>query len=177
MPLTLSILYRGPLSSCNYDCSYCPFAKHHETAAELAEDRRCLHRFVDWAATRADDRLSIFVTPWGEALTRRWYRDALANLSHLPQIDKVAVQTNLSCELDWLKNCDVRKLGLWCTYHPSQVSRADFLRQCQQLDRHGVRYSVGSVGLLPDLEQIEQLRHELPADVPDTFSLLTPFPF
>ena len=50
MALTLSILYRGPLSSCNYGCDYCPFAKHHETAAELARDRRALERFIDWVA-------------------------------------------------------------------------------------------------------------------------------
>ena len=37
----LRILYRGPLSSCNYGCPYCPFAKHHETAAELKVDRAC----------------------------------------------------------------------------------------------------------------------------------------
>ena len=27
-----NILYRGPLSSCNYGCEYCPFAKHAESA-------------------------------------------------------------------------------------------------------------------------------------------------
>ena len=43
----LNILYRGPLSSCNYGCEYCPFAKHVETAAELAEDRRDLERLMD----------------------------------------------------------------------------------------------------------------------------------
>ena len=78
MAMKLSILYRGPLSSCNYGCEYCPFAKHHETAAELARDRRALERFIDWVAARAHgDRIAILFTPWGEALVRRWYRDAL----------------------------------------------------------------------------------------------------
>ncbi len=52
MAMSLSILYRGPLSSCNYGCDYCPFAKHHETATELARDRRALERFTDWVASR-----------------------------------------------------------------------------------------------------------------------------
>ena len=96
--LKLSILYRGPLSSCNYDCHYCPFAKHHETAAELADDRRKLRRFVQWVGDRpASDEIRVFFTPWGEALTRRWYQEAIAELSHLPHVRKVAVQTNLSC--------------------------------------------------------------------------------
>ena len=72
MGLSLPILYRGPLSSCNYDCWYCPFAKHHETATELNDDRQKLERFVEWVAKRDDsDQISIFFTPWGEALTRR----------------------------------------------------------------------------------------------------------
>ena len=31
----LSLMYRGPLASCNYGCGYCPFAKHHETGAKI----------------------------------------------------------------------------------------------------------------------------------------------
>src|SRR5690606_24541191 len=72
--LDLTILYRGTLSSCNYDCPYCPFAKHWESPAELAADRRGLARFVDWVSARTDDRLALFFTPWGEALVRQWYR-------------------------------------------------------------------------------------------------------
>ncbi|MCG8587361.1 MAG: STM4011 family radical SAM protein [Pirellulales bacterium] len=166
MGIELSILYRGPLSSCNYDCHYCPFAKHHETAAELAEDRRRLERFVNWVCDRpADDRLSVFFTPWGEALTRSWYRDAIVTLSHAPHIEKVAVQTNLSCRLAWLEQCRTDRVGLWCTYHPSQTSRSEFLKQCQQLDRLEVKYSVGVVGLKEDFGEIERLRRELTDDV------------
>ncbi|MCA9070120.1 MAG: STM4011 family radical SAM protein, partial [Planctomycetaceae bacterium] len=158
----LTILYRGPLSSCNYDCHYCPFAKRHETAQELAKDRIALRRFLDWANTFAGSQLSVFFTPWREALTRRWYREGICELSHLPHVKKVAVQTNLSCPLEWLGKCDVNRLGFWCTYHPSQVSRRDFLSQCQELRRLGVRHSVGMVGLREDMDEIEAVRHELP---------------
>jgi MoaA/NifB/PqqE/SkfB family radical SAM enzyme len=165
MALDLSILYRGPLSSCNYDCSYCPFAKHHETAAELAVDRRALQRFVEWIAEREGDRLSVFFTPWGEALIRRWYREALVRLTSLPQIAKAAIQTNLSCPLDWVQDCDRRKLALWATFHPSQTTVSQFLMQCRELDRANVRYSVGAVGLKDDFETISQLRRELSPSV------------
>jgi hypothetical protein len=47
MALNLSILYRGPLSSCNYACAYCPFAKRRESSAELTRDRAALARFLD----------------------------------------------------------------------------------------------------------------------------------
>jgi len=64
----------------------------------------------------ASDRRAF--TPWGEALVRRWYRDAMTRLSHLPQIVRVAAQTNLSCGLDWIENCDLAKLALWTTFIP-----------------------------------------------------------
>jgi MoaA/NifB/PqqE/SkfB family radical SAM enzyme len=165
MPLNLAILYRGPLSSCNYGCDYCPFAKHAETAAELAEDRRALGRFVDWVAGRTGDALSVLFTPWGEALIRRWYQEALARLTGLSQVKRAAIQTNLSCPLGWVEECDKRRLALWTTFHSSQVSRARFLARCLELDRRDVRFSVGAVGVKESYEEIRALRHELPPHV------------
>ncbi len=161
----LNILYRGPLSSCNYDCNYCPFAKRHETAGELAHDRACLTRFVDWLKTRTHRPHGLLFTPWGEALTRRWYRDAIVELSHYQHLERVAIQTNLSVPLDWLRDARAERVALWCTYHPGEVAREAFVAQCRQLDALGVRYSVGAVGLPEQREAIEALRSELPDDV------------
>lgn len=166
----LTILYRGPLSSCNYDCHYCPFAKHHETAIELEHDRNCLERFECWSIDewptnvgRNGSRLSIFFTPWGEALVRTWYQNAIVRLTQTSHIKKVVIQTNLSCRLDWIEQCDPTKLGLWCTFHPSQTTRPQFLGQCRILDRNRIRYSVGAVGLKEDLGEITALKQELSA--------------
>jgi MoaA/NifB/PqqE/SkfB family radical SAM enzyme len=163
--MNLSILYRGPLSSCNYACGYCPFAKRTETAAELAHDRACLGRFVAWAGGRKGDDLGVLFTPWGEALVRRWYQDALAELTQMPHVRKAAVQTNLSCKLDWLDACDTDRLALWCTYHPGETTRERFLAKCRELLDRGVRFSVGVVGLKEHLAEIAALRRELPAAV------------
>jgi MoaA/NifB/PqqE/SkfB family radical SAM enzyme len=164
--MTLSILYRGPLSSCNYGCEYCPFAKRHETAAELAVDRQALGRFVGWVADRPPlDRIAILFTPWGEALTRRWYREAMVRLSMMPQVERVAIQTNLSVPMDWVEPADRRRLAFWATYHPSQVDRATFLDRCRELDRREVRYSVGMVGLKEHREEAEALRRALSPDI------------
>src|ERR1700722_4180125 len=102
------VLYRGPLSSCNYGCVYCPFAKNNETYAELADDRSALERFLGWVEKQAarGHELSILFTPWGEALIRPWYQDALARLTHLSNVRKAAIQTNISCHLNWLSSCD-----------------------------------------------------------------------
>ena len=165
--MELTILYRGPLASCNYACSYCPFAKHRETPAERDADTHGLARFVAWVAGRdaVRDRLSIFFTPWGEALTRARYRAAAARLTNLPQVRKVVFQTNLSTPVQWVEACDAAKLALWATYHPSEVTRERFLAQCTALDQRGVRYSVGVVGLKEHADEIEALRAALPAHV------------
>ena len=160
--MSLTILYRGPLSSCNYDCSYCPFAKRVESRFELERDRRALQRFVDWVAD-SQQASRVFFTPWGEALVRRWYWQAIERLSLLSRLRKVAIQTNLSSSLTWLDHCDVRKLGFWCTYHPGEVPRERFVDQVRDLERRGVSHSVGVVGLEEHVAEIEALRAELPS--------------
>lgn len=163
--MKLTILYRGVLSSCNYSCIYCPFAKRRSSRAELAKDGFDLERFVQWTECHCDIELSIFFTPWGEALVHPWYSEAIARLSRLPHVRKVAIQTNLSCSLEWLDQCRLDRVGLWCTCHPSQVPAARFLDRCRELDRRGVRYSVGFVGVRDHFEYIEQLRAQLNPNV------------
>jgi MoaA/NifB/PqqE/SkfB family radical SAM enzyme len=163
--MNLTLLYRGPLSSCNYGCEYCPFAKHQETDEEHAADGRALERFLVWVEGRREDRIAVFFTPWGEALSRRRYQRALVRLTRLPNVTKAAIQTNLSCRLDWVEECDRAKLGLWATFHPTQVSRARFLARCREAEDRGVRFSVGVVGLKEHAAEIEALRRELPPHI------------
>lgn len=164
--MDLSILYRGPLASCNYDCAYCPFAKRRDSPATLRADRDALERFSDWVVRNPDgDRISVLFTPWGEGLTRSWYRRALADLSRLPHVERVAIQTNLSATFDWLADADLRRLAFWATYHPTQITRDAFLAPCTTLHERGVRFSVGVVGLPAHHEDAQWLRRALPDDV------------
>jgi MoaA/NifB/PqqE/SkfB family radical SAM enzyme len=173
----LDILYRGPLASCNYGCEYCPFAKRKDDRDALARDEAAWKRFVAWLAARPPpkmersgpapgggiDRFGVLVTPWGEALIRRWYRDGLVELSHLPQITRCAVQTNLAAPLDWIAHANPETLALWCTYHPEWTTEAKFLAQCKTLDDHGVHYSVGVVGQREHEAAARAIRRALPA--------------
>jgi MoaA/NifB/PqqE/SkfB family radical SAM enzyme len=163
--MNLAILYRGPLSSCNYGCPYCPFAKHRETRAEHEADQVALDRFVAWVAAQSGVRIAVFFTPWGEALIRRRYQRAIVELTNLPNVSKVAIQTNLSARLDWAESCDKPRLGLWATYHPGETSRERFLAKCQEAERRGLRLSVGVVGLQEHAAEIEALRRELPPQI------------
>jgi hypothetical protein len=160
----LTILYRGFLSSCNYACTYCPFAKHTESRAEHARDAVALERFVAWVTARGTPTRVMF-TPYGEALTRSRYQRAVRTLSHLSHVEKVAVQTNGSWGTRWLDEVNLEKLGLWITFHPSEISIERFVQRCSRLLELGVRFSVGVVGLRENLETIETLRARLPESV------------
>ncbi|MFJ9518323.1 STM4011 family radical SAM protein [Kitasatospora sp. NPDC101801] len=159
----LTVLYRGPLASCDYDCPYCPFAKRQDSPATLREDRAALERFCDWVAKQP--AVSVLFTPWGEGLVRSWYRRAMVRLSLLPNVRRVAIQTNLSCRTDWLAEGDPASLALWVTYHPGQVARDRLLTKCRELDALGVRYSVGVVGQPEHLPAAREFRAALRPEV------------
>lgn len=163
--MKLTLLYRGSLSSCNYACDYCPFAKQGDDRAALAADQQALQRFVTWLTTTNQHRFTVFFTPWGEALIRRYYQSAIQQLSHTAHIDKVVIQTNLSCSLHWLAQVDLTRLRLWVTYHPSQVALDDFVGKCWDLYQRDVLFSVGTVGVTEQLAAIRALRQALPAEV------------
>jgi MoaA/NifB/PqqE/SkfB family radical SAM enzyme len=165
MPMIYRVLYRGPLSSCNYACGYCPFAKRSQTHAELEDDRRSLDAFLKWIAEQGHRRFGVLFTPWGEALVRRWYQQALVALTHLTHVHRAAIQTNLSCGLDWVGECRLDRFALWATYHPSETNRDAFIGKVRRLHEHGVRLSVGMVGLREHLDEIAALRKELPREV------------
>ncbi|MEO5873827.1 MAG: STM4011 family radical SAM protein [Streptosporangiaceae bacterium] len=158
----LTILYRGPLASCDYDCPYCPFAKRRDSGAQLRADRAALARFTAWVDAQ-DEEISVLFTPWGEGLVRSWYREALVSLSHLPHVARVAIQTNLSHRTSWTAGADLTKLALWTTFHPGQVPYDRFLAKTRELTSRGVRHSVGVVGQPEHLAEARRLRADLPA--------------
>ncbi len=160
----LTILYRGPLASCDYDCAYCPFAKRRDSPEQLRADRAALERFVDWVRAQRHG-VSVLFTPWGEALVRSWYRRALVELSRLPHVGRAAIQTNLSHRINWTSDADLDRLALWTTYHPSQVPHERFVGRCRELVDRGVRFSAGVVGQPEHLSAAIRLRADLPADI------------
>ena len=151
------ILYRGPLSSCNYDCSYCPFAKTTNTKKELAIDKENLQKFVAWVKNRKET-FELLFAPWGEALVRKYYREALIELSYFENVQKITIQTNLSCATSWLKKINVKTFSLWTTFHPTQISIDKFAKKSLELNKLGIRHSVGFVAIKEELETLEKLR-------------------
>lgn len=159
-----NILYRGSLSSCNYACDYCPFAKTRNTRAELAVDKQELLRFCDWVERR-DERIGLLFTPWGEALVRSHYRQAMVALSHMSNVSRVAIQTNMSCSTAWIKKANLDAIAFWVTYHPGETSEDAFIEKCLSLSDIGARHSVGVVGLKAHFDSIARLRERLPDDI------------
>ena len=161
MPVPLTVLWRGPLSSCNFDFGYCPFAKRKDSRATLAGDRIALERFVDWVLAREAPTAVLF-TPWGEALIRKHYQQAIVRLARADKVSRVAIQTNLSGPLEWLEACTPERVGIWATWHPDQFPMHRFVARIKRLEQLRIGYSVGVVGLPAHFAQIEALRAALP---------------
>lgn len=161
----LTVLYRGSLTSCNYSCSYCPFAKRRDTRATLARDAAEVARFVDWAG-RQTRPLRILFTPWGEAMVRRHYRHVMLALAAMPHVSQVALQTNLAGPLAWLSEAPAGKISLWCTYHPDQTRLERFIERTRQLSMLGIAHSVGIVAMQEHYEAIRALKSALPETTP-----------
>ncbi|WP_062055451.1 STM4011 family radical SAM protein [Aquimarina longa] len=155
-----NILYRGSLDSCNYDCPYCPFAKKKNTRQELQYDQECLDRFTNWVASR-NETIHILLTPWGEGLIRKYYQKAMIDLSHMSTVAKIAIQTNLSCSLDWIHQVNKKTFALWVTYHPNEVDFEVFVRKCNFLIANDIQFSIGIVGVKEHFEAIERLKEEI----------------
>lgn len=165
--LPLTLLYRGPLASCNYGCGYCPFAKRFDTDEQLERDYEMLDRFVhrvrDIAA--ASRRLRVMFTPWGEALVRKPYREAVTTLTHSSGILSVCVQTNLSCGTSWLDMVDQSRLKIWATFHPTETAQTEFLNRVANVVERGISISVGMVAIPGEMAPIFDLRRALPDNV------------
>lgn len=162
-----TLYFRGSLSSCNYSCPYCPFSKTTDSPETLRKDREQVERFVDWAREQepAGHRLSVFFQPYGEGLVHRWYRQAMIDLSHMPHVERVAIQTNLSAKLDWTDRLNPDTAAFWATYHSGETTEARFLSRCGELHGRSIPFSVGSVGVRSAFDAIASLRRSLPSDV------------
>ncbi len=163
--MKLTILYRGSLSSCNYGCEYCPFAKQQQSALELAQDKQEVKKFINWIESNTDYEMTIFFTPWGEALIHSWYQKALIKLSQVNHLDKVTIQTNLSCPVDWVEQCNPEKVALWTTFHPQWSNLEQFIEKCIFLENKKIKFSVGVVGFPHFIPIIKQLREKLTDDI------------
>ena len=162
----LTLIYRGPLASCNYGCRYCPFAKRVDTAAQLRRDQAALRRFVDRVIELSAESqpLRVLFTPWGEALTRRWYRNAIGELSQ--HLARVAVQTNLTCGTAWLSDTRTDRVGFWASWHPSETSLESFVQRVCAADACGASVSAGTVISADRFDHALALREALPEHVP-----------
>ena len=162
----LSLLWRGPQKSCNYACPGCPFAKRRPSRETLAKDRQAVETFVRFVAAAEAWSLEILFAPHGEALVWPWYQEALVRLSQLPQVRRVAIQTNGSTPADTLAHANRERLALCIAWHPTEIPRRAFVERVLSLHRAGVRLSVGAVAVPAHVDEVEALRRELPAELP-----------
>ncbi|MCL2399521.1 MAG: STM4011 family radical SAM protein [Defluviitaleaceae bacterium] len=156
------LYYRGELRSCNYHCKYCPFANSF-SRRDITNDSITLFRFCHRAIELGVEE--VIFTPYGEAMIHTYYWDAMEVLSGL---HRIGCQTNLSFDTESFVSQVgnfKEKIGLWCTFHPAQVSIEAFLKKCHYLWDNGIYISTGAVGIPQNLEILRELRLKLNKDI------------
>ena len=162
------IQYRGSLKSCNYGCSYCPFAKRPSSPSELLKDREDWMRFVGHLETQGEPYGAVMVVPYGEALIHDYYWEGLARLSRMGTMEAVGAQTNVSFDIErqltiFKENGGRKeKLRVWATFHPEMTTVPLFAEQCRKLLSAGIRVCAGAVGVPENLETLRRLKEALP---------------
>ena len=168
------IQYRGSLKSCNYACSYCPFAKRPGSRMELERDEKALCRFTAGLSEQAsafEEKLGILIAPYGEALIHGYYWKEMAALSRLFFVEAVGAQPNLSFHPESCLNFykeeggKVEKLRIWATFHPEMEQPRIFAEKCRYLSEQGVRLSVGAVGNPDNILAVRELFGLLPEEI------------
>lgn len=163
------IYYRGFLKSCNYSCSYCPFAKRPVNQRELEKDEVALDRFISWIKTQ-ENFLSIMFVPYGEALLHSHYIKAFALLSKMSNVTAISCQTNLSLNPEKFieqlneENADLSKINLWVTFHDEMASIERFAEKVHYLSKH-INLSVGVVGTPQMINRLNEFKNSLPESV------------
>ncbi len=165
------IYYRGANKSCNYSCSYCPFAKHRASTEEIHLDQRALEQFCD-AIERITFKGSVdlLFIPYGESLIYDHTIRAMARLSKKTAIRHIGCQTNLSWDVPHFfkllqeGQAVLEKIKLWCSYHPEMTTQSAFLGKMDQLYGR-IAFSVGAVGDPANIGAVTALRKALPRGV------------
>ncbi len=157
-----TLYYRNYLKYCNYRCSYCPFPKDELSKLKIIRDQKYLAQFVAFIK-QSSSEYRLFFVPRGEILGFTHFQTALIQLSKLPNVHELVVQTNLSGSLEWLAEGNLQKIIFWTTYHPQQVNLGSFMRQIEQLLEYNLKFSIGVVGVKENYQSIAGIAERLSA--------------
>jgi MoaA/NifB/PqqE/SkfB family radical SAM enzyme len=164
--MTILVLFRSRLEWCNYTCHYCPWNANltRVESSAFRDDAHRVHRVLDRVA-ELPRRVEFFITPKAEYLVLPYWREAVARLLAMPQVERVTVQTNLSFDLEaFLDTVNPEKLALWTTCHPTEISAEEQVRlhdHWQLLQARRIPFSIGIVGTRENLPFARQLRERL----------------
>ncbi|MCK5000179.1 MAG: radical SAM protein [Anaerohalosphaera sp.] len=140
---------------CNYKCSYCD--QTHDRSARKGKytahafDNSPLGKWCDSFHRHFHDRrLSLLITGGEPMLDRKNMGPLLKELTSMPTVECIRIDTNISWKPDNYKGVDPKKIILMCTYHPAQVSKESFFASIKRLLDFG--YKIGMVNFVMNSE-------------------------
>ncbi len=131
----LKIWYVAPQRLCNFRCSYCvstgDYSKSNKINWKRPKDIEGFKKINSWISKRPF-KIGLRLGSLGEPFTSYDFLDQAAWLTNQKNIQFVELLTNSSLLKQGLqelkkKKADFKKLSLWMSYHPSQISLDKFI--------------------------------------------------
>jgi len=155
------VLLRWQLTRwCNYSCPYCP--QKHERHAPLGENHTA-HAFDNYPVDQwveafrrhfAEQRATLVLTGGEPMLDRRSMPELLQALTTMKTVECIRIDTNARWDPQPYREIDRGKLILMCTFHPSEIEEAAFLRQLDVLMAEG--FEIGQVNYVFTRENMRE---------------------
>jgi len=163
----LKIWYVAPQKLCNFNCSYCvsigDYAKSNKTNWNNPEELEGFKKIVNWIGERPF-KIGLRLGSLGEPFTSEDFLDQVSWLTNKKNIKFVELLTNgslLKQGLPKLKNkeANFKKLSLWITYHPSQISIEKFIDNVRLAQETYECFVIVNGVIFPDnIEHIKSLK-------------------
>ena len=146
--------YNGRECKCNYNCAYCYYAHSSKVENYFFGD---IEQWRDAFKKSFGDQKLFFYLAFGEPMLGKAFYDVVSMIEQEPRWN-LRMTTNLSQNLKKLLNTNLSKEGriyINASFHPTQTTTEQFLKQLFYLREHDIESPVVYVMWPPHLKRFE----------------------
>lgn len=153
-----AVIFRWLITTwCNYRCQYCEMEHGRKDkngqAGPHAFDIFPVEQWIEaFKHHSKGKKVAVTITGGEPMIDRKAMPDFLRQLVAIPEIKTVRIDSNASIDPEPYKDIDLSKIILMCTYHPSQISEVDFIKNIDMLIDSG--FKVGLINYVMTHENI-----------------------
>jgi MoaA/NifB/PqqE/SkfB family radical SAM enzyme len=161
---TVELFYASDYSVCNYKCPYCYVGWAPDERKNW--DTRDLFPKLMYRLSQLRHRLRLNMENLGEWFTNKALIEGTVFLARRENVSSISITTNASMldrMIPFLDAVDVGKISFTCTYHATEVTLDDYLRNITVLRDHGANVVIATVVFPDNLAHCIELKHRAEA--------------